>query len=70
MSNEELYFCSSGGYDLPGADAECRARAAGVVPRRRGACQTEFHPDGGPEGGARGAGESEHVGAQSGLDGE
>lgn len=67
-----MFYFRSSGYDLPGgADAdECRARAVGVVPRRGGACQTEFNPDGGLEGGARGAGEPEHVGAESGLNGE
>lgn len=47
-----------------------RARTVGVFPRGRGACQAELHQNGDPEGGARAAGEPEHVGAQLGPDSE
>lgn len=66
-------FCSVSGpcsHVPAGADGMCRARAAAVCPRRGGACQTELHQDGDPEGGARAAGQQEHVGAEPGPDGE
>lgn len=53
-----------------GADGVSRARAGGVFPRRGGACQTQLHQNGDPEGGARAAGEQERVGAEFGPDGE
>lgn len=66
-----LLFCPLGSHAPSlGADGESRARARDVFARKGGSCQTELHPHGDPAGGARAAVEQEHVGAQSGPDGE